>query len=105
MFAKKGDLVTIISGKDKGKQGKILKVLLDQNRLIVEKVNVFKKNTRPTRENPQGGIVEKEYPLSSSKVQVVCPKCKKQTRIQHKFLGDQKKVRACKKCGEILDKV
>ncbi|HHU69488.1 MAG TPA: 50S ribosomal protein L24 [Thermoanaerobacterales bacterium] len=101
---KKGDTVYIISGKDKGKKGKVLSVLPKEGKIIVEGVNIVKKHVRPTRELQQGGIIDQEAPFYSSKAMVVCNKCNKPTRIGRKFLKEGSKVRVCKKCGEIIDK-
>ena len=89
---KKGDTVVVLSGKDKGKQGKV----------IVEGVNKVKRHTKPSQSAPQGGIITKEAPLFASKVQLVCPACGKATRIAHRIIGERK-VRACKKCGEPIE--
>lgn len=99
---KKNDLVMVIAGKEKGKSGKILTVLPKKSRVIVEKVNFIKKHTRPSAKHRQGGIIEREGPIHISNVMVICTKCNKPTRIAKKFLDDNKKVRVCKKCGEIL---
>ena len=96
---KKDDLVVVLSGKDKGKQGKILTVLPKESKVIVEGVNVVTKHKKPTSQTDQGGIVKKEAPIYACKVQRVCPKCNKPTRPAHKLLADGKKVRVCKKCG------
>ena len=102
---KKDDLVVVLSGKDKGKQGKVLTVLPSESKVIVEGVNVVTKHKKPTSQTDQGGIVKKEAPIYACKVQRVCPKCNKPTRPAHKLLADGKKVRVCKKCGaEILEK-
>ena len=95
---KKDDLVVVLSGKDKGKQGKILSVLPKESKVIVEGVNVATRHTKPRKQGEQGGIVKREAPIYACKVQKVCPKCNKPTRIGHKVEGD-KKVRICKKCG------
>ena len=87
---KKDDLVVVLSGKDKGKQGKILSVLPKESKVVVEGVNVVSRHTKPRKQGDQGGIIKKE--------EKVCPKCNKPTRIGHKVEGD-KKVRICKKCG------
>jgi len=102
---KKNDKVRIISGKDKGKSGKVLFVDRKNKRLIVEGLNVVKKTRRPDQQNQKGGIIDIEAPISLSSVMVVCPKCSKPTRIKKKELGDGKHVRICGKCEEILDKV
>ncbi len=96
---KKDDLVVVLSGKDKGKQGKVLTVLPSESKVIVEGVNVVTKHKKPTSQTDQGGIVKKEAPIYACKVQRVCPKCNKPTRPAHKLLADGKKVRVCKKCG------
>ena len=96
---KKDDLVVVLSGKDKGKQGKVLTVLPSESKVIVEGVNVVTKHKKPTSQTDQGGIVKKEAPIYACKVQRVCPKCSKPTRPAHKLLADGKKVRVCKKCG------
>ncbi|MCF0247028.1 MAG: 50S ribosomal protein L24 [Synergistes sp.] len=104
MRIKKGDRVRVISGKDAGKEGKILKHNIDKNTVIVENVNFVTKSVRPNQKDPRGGLVKKEAPLSTSKVMLVCPKCGKATRVGRAFLDSGKKVRVCKKCGEIIDK-
>ena len=99
---KKNDVVMVIAGKDKGKSGKVLRVIPKKNRLIVERVNFIKRHTRPSAKHRQGGIIEREGPLHISNVMVVCTKCNKSARIGKKVLEDDKKVRFCKRCGEIL---
>ena len=99
MSIKKDDLVVVLSGKDKGKQGKVLAVLPSESKVIVEGVNIATKHKKPTSQTDQGGIVKKEAPIYACKVQRVCPKCNKPTRPAHKLLADGKKVRVCKKCG------
>ena len=102
MRVKKGDLVRVISGNDKGKEGKILKVYPKTQRVIVEKVNLIKRHTRPTQINPQGGIVEKEAPLHVSNLMLVCPNTKKPTRIGKEILSDGSRARVSKRSGEML---
>ncbi len=102
---KKDDLVMVISGKDRGKKGKVLKTYPSEKKVIVEGVNFTKKHQRPTNQYREGGIIERESPIYVSKVMVVCPNCDKPTRIAHKILENGEMVRACKKCGEIIDKV
>ena len=99
MSIRKDDTVVVLSGKDKGKQGKVLTVLPSESKVIVEGVNVVTKHKKPTSQTDQGGIVKKEAPIYACKVQRVCPKCNKPTRPAHKLLADGKKVRVCKKCG------
>lgn len=99
----KDDNVLVISGKYKGKKGKVIKVIPKDGRIVVQGVNMKKKHQKPTKDLPQGGIFESESPIHKSNVMVICPKCSKPTRIGAKTLSD-KKVRACKKCGEAIDK-
>lgn len=103
MHVKRGDLVKVIAGRDKGKEGHIVQSLPKQSRVIVEKVNLVKRHQKPTMANPEGGIITKEAPIHVSNVMKVCTSCKKPTRIAHKFLDNGKKVRACKHCGATLD--
>lgn len=98
----KNDNVLVISGNDKGKKGKVLKVFPKKNRVIVEGVNFIHRHTRPTQKNPQGGIVEKEAPIDASNLMVVCPKCNTPSRMGNKVLNDRKKVRVCRNCMEML---
>ena len=99
MSIKKDDVVVVLSGKDKGKQGKVLEVQPKTGKVVVEKVNVVSRHTKPRRQGEEGGIIQKEAPLYACKVMRVCPKCNKATRPAHKVLADGKKVRVCKKCG------
>jgi len=102
MHIVKNDMVKILSGKYSGKTGKVLKVFPDQNRLIVEGVNIIKKHTKPSQSNQQGGIIEKESSIHVSNVMVIDPKTNEATRVGYKFLEDGKKVRISKKSGEML---
>jgi len=104
MHVKKNDVVVVIAGKDKGRTGKIIKVFPKSSRVLVEKVNIIKRHTRPSARNKQGGIVEKESPLAVSNVMLYCMKCTKPVRTVKKILEDSSKVRVCKKCGEPFDK-
>ena len=99
MSIKKGDVVVVLSGKDKGKQGKVLEVMPKSGKVIVEKINVVSRHTKPRKQGEEGGILKKEAPMYACKVQKVCPKCNKATRPAHKMLADGKKVCVCKKCG------
>ena len=99
MNVKKNDTVVVLSGKDKGKQGKVLKTEPKSGKVIVEKVNMVSRHTKPRRQGEEGGILQKEAPIYACKVMRVCPKCNKPTRSAHKVLADGKKVRICKKCG------
>lgn len=100
---KKGDNVKVISGKDAGKEGKVLRTVPETERVVVEKLNMMKKALRPTQENPQGGISSMEAPMHVSNVMLVCPKCNKPTRVGHVVNNDGTKVRTCKKCGQAID--
>lgn len=101
MNVKKGDLVKIIAGKDKGKEGKILRSIPQTQRVVVEGANMMKKAMRPTQQNPQGGISTMEAPLHVSNVMLVCPNCKAATRVARKREeGKKGYVRVCKKCGK-----
>ena len=99
MSIKKGDTVIVLSGKDKGKQGKVLGAMPADRKVIVEGINVVSRHTRPRKQGEEGGILKKEAPMYACKVQKVCPKCNKPTRPAHKMLADGKKVCVCKKCG------
>ena len=98
MNIRKDDKVVVLSGKDKGKQGKILTADPKAEKVIVEGVNVATKHQKPRKQGEEGGIIKVETPIYASKVQLVCPKCGKATRVAHK-ITDGKKVRVCKKCG------
>jgi large subunit ribosomal protein L24 len=114
---RKNDQVQVIAGREKGKSGKILKVDAKNGRVTIEKINLVKKHTKPSQQNPQGGIVEKELPLHYSNVLLMCPKCNKGRRHGIKLVdkaakkgakgadkaAQQMKVRVCKKCGESLE--
>lgn len=99
---KKGDTVKVLAGKDKGKTGKVLTVIPEKNRIVVEKVNVIKKHQRPDQKS-KGGIVEKEGSIHMSNVGLFCNKCNKAVRMQNKKLEDGKKVRICSKCKEVIN--
>ncbi|MEA4965848.1 MAG: 50S ribosomal protein L24 [Oscillospiraceae bacterium] len=98
MNIKTNDTVLVLSGKDKGKKGKILRAMPTDNKVVVEGVNVASCHTKPKKQGDQGGIIRREIPIRADKVQLVCPKCGKGTRVAHKVEGD-KKSRVCKKCG------
>lgn len=102
-YLKKDDQVEVIAGKDKSRVGKVLKVLVDKNKVIVERVNMIKRHTKPTEMNQQGQIVEKEAPIHVSNLQLICPECTKTGRIGKKVLEDGTKVRYCKSCGESIE--
>lgn len=101
---RKDDKVMVITGKDAGKIGKVLKILRKKDRVLVEKVNMVKRHMRanPYRQQP-GGIMEKEMPIHVSNLMVMCNSCAKPTRVGYKYTEDGKKVRFCKKCNEVMD--
>ena len=101
LHVKKDDTVIVISGKDKGKQGKVVEVSLKEGKVIVEGINIVSKHVKPRRQGETGGIVKVEGAMYASKVQLYCEKCKKATRAAHKIDGD-KKTRVCVKCGAEL---
>lgn len=103
MHVKKGDLVKVISGKDKGKQGTVLEAYPRQQRVLVEGVNMVKKHAKPSQANPQGGIINQEAPIHVSNVMPIDPKTGEPTRVGYKIVNG-KKVRIAKKSGEVLDK-
>ena len=100
LHIKKNDTVVVLAGQDKGKTGKVLKVLVDENRALVEGVNMVSKSTKPSAKNPQGGIVKQEAPIHISNLSLVDPKSGKPTRVGNKVAEDGKKVRIAKKSGE-----
>ncbi len=99
MNVKKGDRVEVLSGKDRGKQGEVLRAMPSEGKVIVEGVAIVKKSMRPTQYNQQGGIIETEAAIDVSNVALVCPSCGAATRVGHDHDEDGKKVRVCKKCG------
>ena len=102
---RKNDNVVVVAGKDRGKRGRVLQVVPDKNRVVVEGVNFIKKHTRPNPQaNIKGGIVQREASLHASNVQIVCPECGTPTRIGRQLLGDGRKVRVCRKCDGAVDK-
>ena len=102
---KKGDNVLVISGDDKGKSGKIVSIFPKKMRVIIEGVNFLKKHNKPTQKVPQGGVIKKEGALHISNIKLICNKCNKPTNIKRERTKEGKRVRVCKKCGEIIDKV
>src|SRR5690606_11730285 len=102
MHVKKDDLVAVISGEDKGKQGKVLEARPRENRVVVEGVNIQKRHMRPARTNPQGGVVERPGPIAASNVLLVCPSCKKPSRMRRRRT-DKGVVRECTRCGKTAD--
>ena len=104
VHVRRGDTVAVIAGRERGKRGKVLRVLPADGRVLVEKLNMMKKHQRPTQKLRQGGIIERESPLALSNVLVVCSRCDKAARSGIKVLGDGRKVRVCKRCGESIDR-
>ncbi len=103
MHVKTGDEVIVISGKDKGKKGKVLAVNPSEKKVIVEKVNVMTRHQKPRSQTQQGGLVQKESPIYACKVMRVCPKCGKATRIGKQVNAEGKAFRVCKNCHEVID--
>ena len=101
---RRGDTVVVVAGKDRGKRGKVLRVVPGKGRVVVEKINMIKKHQRPTQKLRQGGIIEREGAMALSNVLLVCSRCDKASRTGIKLLADGRKVRMCKRCGEAVDK-
>jgi large subunit ribosomal protein L24 len=99
---RKNDIVFVLTGKDRGKRGKILHIDRKKTRAVVEKINFIKRHTRKTPKNPQGGIIEKEAPVHISNLMLICSKCDRPVRTRYKYLDDGRKVRTCFKCGEAI---
>jgi large subunit ribosomal protein L24 len=100
---KKNDTVQVISGDEKGKKGRVLSMLSKDDRIIVEGINMIKRHMKPSKKYSQGGIIEKEASVERSNIMLVCPKCDKPTKIGNKILENDKKIRLCKKCGEVIE--
>jgi large subunit ribosomal protein L24 len=105
VHVKKGDTVLVLSGKDKGKKGKVLSVIPDKTMVLIEGVNMSTKHVKPKTRYQQGGILHQESPINSSKVMLVCDKCGEPTRPAKQMLDNGEKVRVCKKCGEIVSTI
>ena len=101
---RKGDTVVVVAGKERGKRGRVLRVIPDKNRVVIERINMIKKHQRPTQKLRQGGIIEREGAIHLSNVMLVDPTSGKPTRIVMRALGDGKKVRVARKSGEMIDK-
>ena len=102
---RRNDTVVVMTGKDRGKRGRVLRLLPSKNRLIIEGVNFIKRHTKPNPgKNVKGGIVEREAAVHSSNVQLVCPECGDPARLGHRILEDGRKVRICTKCDGVVDK-
>ena len=105
MHVRKGDTVVVIAGKEKGKRGRILRVATDKERVVVERVNMVKRHTKPTQANPRGGILEKEGTIAISNLALWCGKCGKGRRAKADIRDGQKKRRMCVKCGSPFETV
>ena len=103
MQIRKNDSVMVIAGKERGKTGKVLKVLLDKDAVIIERTNMVKRHTKPRGPQQPGGIVEKEARIHASNIMIMCDKCNAPVRIGHKILADGEKIRICRRCQEALD--
>ena len=102
---RRNDTVIVIAGKNRSKRGRVLKLLPERNRVVVEGVNLIKRHTRPNpSRNIKGGVVEREASLHASNLQLVCPECGAQTRVGRRLLGDGRKVRICRKCEGVVDR-
>ncbi len=104
MHIAKNDIVEVIAGNDRGKRGKVLKVVPTTKRVIVEGVNFVHRHTKPRTQGDQGGIIEKEAPIDASNVMLVCTKCDTGVRIRTKILADKTKTRVCTQCGEMIER-
>ena len=104
LHVKRGDLVGVIAGRERGKRGKVLRVLPEKGRVVIEHVNMLKKHQRPTQKLRQGGIIEREGPLALSNVLPICGRCDKPSRTGFTTLADGRKSRVCRRCGESIDK-
>ncbi len=100
---KKNDTAIVLSGKEKGKKGRVITVMPSKEKAIIENINIIKKHMKPNKQNTQGGIISKEAPLHISKIMLICPKCTKTTRISSVMIESGKKLRMCKKCKEVID--
>lgn len=104
MLIAKNDTVEVVAGNDRGKRGKVLRVLPKSDRIVVEGVNFIHRHTKPRSQGDQGGIIEKEAPVHVSNVKLVCSKCNKGVRIRTKILADRSKTRVCAQCGEMIER-
>ncbi|MCL6596729.1 MAG: 50S ribosomal protein L24 [Firmicutes bacterium] len=103
MHIRRGDTVLVLTGKDRGLRGKVVRALPKENRAVVEGVNKVKRHQKPTPSNPQGGIITREAPIHASNLMLVCPHCHKPTRIAHRVDEQGNRTRACKRCGAVVD--
>ncbi len=98
----KGDTVKVLIGRERGKTGKVIKVIPEKKYALVEKLNMVKRHMRPSQKAPEGGVIEKETPIRLSNLMLVCNRCKKATRPKTKVVEEKKRVRVCRHCGEII---
>ena len=103
MHVRKGDQVVVIAGKEKGKRGRVLRLVSDKGRVVIERINMVKRHTKPTQRNPRGGILEKEGSVEASNVALWCGKCVAPRRAKHDHTEGQKKRRVCVKCGTAFE--
>ena len=103
MHVRKGDQVVVIAGKEKGKRGRVLRLATDKGRVVIERVNMVKRHTKPTQRNPRGGLLEKEGSVEASNVALWCGKCVAPRRAKHDHQEGQKKRRICVKCGTVFE--
>ncbi|HWP57154.1 MAG TPA: 50S ribosomal protein L24 [Candidatus Acidoferrales bacterium] len=103
LHVRKNDSVMVIAGRERGKTGKVLKVMPEERRVLVERVNIVKRHARPRGPQQPGGILEKEAPIHVSNLMLMCDKCNAPVRVGHRRLQDGSKARVCRRCGEVLD--
>jgi large subunit ribosomal protein L24 len=103
MHVRKGDQVVVVAGKEKGKRGRVLRLLMTKNRVMIERINMVKRHTKPTQRSPRGGIIEKEAGVPVSNVSLWCAKCAAPRRAKHEVDGNEKKRRVCVKCGTAFE--
>jgi large subunit ribosomal protein L24 len=103
MHVRKGDSVVVIAGKEKGKRGRVLRLVTEKDRVVIERINMVKRHTKPTQRNPRGGILEKEGTVNVSNVALWCGKCIAPRRARHEHNEGQKKRRVCIKCGTVFE--
>ena len=101
---RRGDMVVVLTGRERGKRGKVLRVMPEKSRVLVEHVNMIKRHQKPTQKLRQGGIIEREGPIHLSNVQIVCTRCSQPSRTGVKVLEDGRKTRVCRRCHESIDK-
>jgi large subunit ribosomal protein L24 len=103
MHVRKGDQVVVIAGKEKGKRGRVLRLVTDKGRVVIERVNMVKRHTKPTQRNPRGGILEKEGSIAGSNVSLWCNKCGAARRAKHEHQEGTDKRRVCVKCSTVFE--